>query len=108
MSEAWFAPEAAQYFPLVSVLSLTALAAPLIARGKHRGAILTIWGAIVAFGMALLATGAFALIDHQPYHVAAPLLITGLAIASAYSFSAFFVLRSYRMAEQRKVAAREL
>lgn len=108
MSEAWFTPGAAQYFALASVLSLTALATPLIARGKHRALIVNLWRAILAAGLALFAAGVWAYADGQPPHVTLPLLAAGLAMAGGFAISLYFVTRAYRSAEQRKIAAREL
>jgi hypothetical protein len=108
MTDAWFAPDFAYYFSGAGLLSLTALAAPVIARGKHRRAIISLWSAIIIAGLALLIAGIIAWLGRQPNHVTAPLLMTGFAIAAAYGFSMVFVLRVYRLAEQRKIAAKEL
>ena len=108
MTEAWFSPDAARYFILVAGLGLTALAVPFIARGTWRRTVVTIWAIIIAAGLGFLAVGAVAGITGQPFHVTAPLLLTGLFMAAGYGLSLVFVLRAYRLAERRKVAAQEL
>ncbi|MBP2157472.1 MULTISPECIES: hypothetical protein [Asticcacaulis] len=108
MMEAWFPPDGAYYFASASLLCLTALAAPTIAKGRRRTLIVGIWGAVIALGLGLLGLGGLALIGHQPGYVVTPLLATGLVMSVGYGVSLLFVLRAYRMAERRRVAAREL
>ena len=108
MNEAWFSPDAARYFILVAGLGLTALAVPFIARGTWRRTVVAIWMAIIAAGLLILVAGAIAAATGQPFYVTAPLLLTGLFMAAGYGLSLVFVLRAYRLAERRKVAAQEL
>ena len=108
LTEPWFSAEAARYFSGAAVLTLAALAVPFIIRGQYRRTVLTIWGLIIAVGLALSAAGVIALLSRQPFHVTAPLLITGLVMAASFSFSLVFIRRIYRQAEKRKVAAQEL
>ncbi len=108
MTNAWFSPEAAVWFAGAGVLCLTALAAPVIARGSRKRLIIGIWAGAIALGVVLLAAGVAGGMSGQPQHVVLPLLVTGLVMAAGYGISILFVLRAYRMAESRKVAAREL
>ncbi len=108
MVEAWFSPEAAYGFSGLAVLGLTALFAPAIAKGRHRTAIVSLWGAVIVLGAGLLVAGLVAWAGHQPGHVTLPLIVCGLTIVLAYAGSLVFVLKVYRVAELRKVAAREL
>ena len=108
MVEAWFSPEAAYGFSGLAVLGLTALFAPAIVKGRHRRAIVSLWSAIIVLGAGLLVAGLVAWTGRQPVHVTVPLIASGLAIVLAYAVSLVFVLKVYRVAELRKVAAREL
>ncbi|WP_443748386.1 hypothetical protein [Asticcacaulis solisilvae] len=108
MSEAWFPPEGALWFTGLCALGLTALAAPAISKGRYRTIVVGIWRAIIALGFALLAAGLVAWRGHQPLYVTLPLTISGGVIGAGYALSLVFVLKGYRVAEQRKVAAREL
>lgn len=107
-TEPWFSAGAAGWFSATGLLGLTALAAPFIIKGRYKATITWLWSAIIVIGLALTLAGFVAWRQHQPVHVTLPLLVTGAAIATAYAFSLIFVLRTYRQAEQRRVAAREL
>jgi CHASE2 domain-containing sensor protein len=108
MTHQWFSPEDAIWFASAGVLSLTALAAPVIARGRHKRLIVGTWGVTIVAGMLLLVAGVIAVLEGQPGHVVVPLMATGVIMAVGYGISLLFVLRAYRIAEHRKVAAREL
>lgn len=108
MTEPWFSPDTATYFAMAGLLGLTALAAPLIIRGRHRRLVLWLWGLVIALGFALLAAGLLALADGQPSHVTLPLLVTGAAMSVFYGFSLLLVYRIYRQAERRRIAAYDL
>lgn len=108
MTEPWFPAGDAVWFAAVGALGLTALAAPVILKGWHRATITGLWSTIIALGGIMFAAGLVAWQSGQPIHVTLPLLVTGGAVAIAYAISLVFVLRIYRQAEQRKVAAREL
>lgn len=108
MPDAWFPPDGAYFFALAGLLSLTALAAPWIARGDKAQIVRSVWSAIIALGGVFFALGLTAYVQAQPPHVYAPLLATGAAMALGYALSLVFVLRAYRLAERRKIAAHEL
>lgn len=108
MSHEWFSPAAATWFASAGILCLTALAAPVIAKGRHKKLVVGTWSAAIALGALLLAAGVVAALSGQPQHVTLPLLATGLVMGGGYGISILYVLRAYRMAESRKVAAREL
>ena len=108
MTHEWFSPEAATWFASAGFLCLTALAAPVIAKGRHKRVVIGTWSALIALGVLLLIAGVAAGPSGQPVHVVLPLAATGLVMAAGYGLSILFVLRAYRMAEHRKVAAREL
>lgn len=108
MTEPWFEPSAARYFALFALLGLTALATPWIVRGRYRRLVQGIWIAIIIAGAALVFLGVTALVEGQPYHVTATLLLTGAPTCFCYAVSLYFIERVYQHAERRKVAAREL
>jgi hypothetical protein len=108
MSAPWFSPEAAHWFAGLGMLSLTAAAVPAIKRGQYRALVVSVWRGITLFGLLMLAAGVLAWRDRQPDHVVLPLVLAGGLIAAGYAFSLVFILKGYRLAEQRKVAAREL
>ena len=108
MTDAWFSPETARLFSLLSLLSLCSLFAIPARRGLFRGPVLMLWYSVIALGLLLVATGAAAAVMNQPLHVSRTLVLCGFIVALVFTITRRGVLRAYQEAELRRTVAADL
>ena len=108
MTDAWFSPETARLFSLLSLLSLCSLFAIPARRGLFRGPLLMLWYSVIAFGLLLVAAGAAAALVNQPLHVNRTLALSGFIVALVFAITRRSLLRGYREAELRRTVAADL
>jgi hypothetical protein len=104
----WFGPDVAQWFPWLSLMSLTALVAPWVAKGRHKRLVNGIYITSIAFGVLLLAAGLIARFLEQPQHVSGPLMLAGVVITVVFAATMPVIVQGYAKAEERKMLARDI
>lgn len=108
MTDAWFAPDTARMFSLLSLLALTAALKPLAVSGRARAAVLGIFRFCFALGVALMLTGLAALTSGQPDYVVRTLLGSGVVVAIPFLAASRAALKHYTDFEMRKTIANDL
>lgn len=104
----WFGPDVAQWFPWLSLMSLVALVAPWVAKGRHKTLVTGIYVASIAFGVLLLAAGLIGRFIEQPEHVSGPLTLAGVVITVVFAATMPVIVKGYAKAEERKIVARDI
>jgi CHASE2 domain-containing sensor protein len=105
---AWFSPEAAQWFSLLAVLSLLAAMGRWVQRGRHETLVIRSFVAAMCLGIVLLAAAVAAFLLDQPSHVLRTLFVTGIVVTVVFAAVLGVVKKGYRDFEQRKIAARDM
>jgi hypothetical protein len=108
MSEAWFSPDVARLFSLLSLLSLLALAERFARQGRHRGYVMGAWNAAMAFACVLLAVAGLAYGVGQPAHVTRAFALSGFMLAVVFAHSRRGMTKLYTNAELRRSVADDL
>ena len=108
MTDAWFSPQAATLFSLLSLLSLCSLFAIPARRGLLRGLALSVWHTMIALGLVLVAAGTAAALTNQPVHVSRTLMLSGFVVALVFAVTRRGLLRGYQQAELRRTVAADL
>jgi hypothetical protein len=108
MIDAWFAPDVARWFSFLSLFSLLALVAPFVQRGSYKSLVVGSYAAVAALGLVLLGLAAVASSGGQPGYVIRSFVVTGAVLAALFVAFIPLILRGYRDAERRKIAAKDL
>lgn len=112
MTEQWFDPNLYAWIPgtLLGVAGgiLGALAAILATRGKAKGLVLGFYGLGIAVSAILLIAGVVALIQGQPYGIWYGLGLPGLLGVTVFGVLFPVLLKRYREAEARRLAAQDM
>ena len=108
MTEAWFTPETARLFSLLSLLALTAMVKPLAQQGRARAFVLALFSSCCVLGVVLFIAGIGAMMNGQPDYVRKALMLSGTVVAIPF-FSAWrHAVRIYTDFELRKTIASDL
>jgi biotin transporter BioY len=112
MIEPWFDPNHYAWIPgtaygLAAGL-MAGLGGWLVPRGRARNFILRAWLALWAVAVALLILGIVALANGQPWGVWYGLLLPGAIGTLVVGANSVVILKSYREAEERRLAAKDL
>jgi len=105
---AWFEPDAARWFAFFSLVSLLALTAPLAERGRYKAWVVGADATAIVLGLVLLGLAGIAALGQQPGYVIRPLLISGLVLTVVCAAVVPVLLRAYRDADHRRIAAKDL
>lgn len=106
---AWFDPEIARWFSLLSLLAIPLSAlGPLAHQGKYKTLVSAVHAGAVALGLVVLAVAGLALSLEQPGYIVVPLFVVGAAVTIACGATFPVMRRAYRDAENRRIAARNL
>ena len=112
MTEAWFDPNLYAWIP-GTVFGVTgglmgAVVGCMAPPGRARAAVLRLWFSVLGLAVLLAAAGLVALMKGQPYGVWFGLLMPGADGTIVIGALSPLVLKRYREAEERKMAARDL
>jgi hypothetical protein len=105
---AWWGPDAAVWFSLLSLLACLAALDTFAQRGKYEALVTNVFAGAVALGGVFLILGSVALLLAQPWYVVFPLLLVGAVTAPAAYSSLRGARRAYRAAEERKIVAKNI
>jgi uncharacterized membrane protein len=110
--EPWFDPNHYAWIPgtaygVLAVL-MGVLAAWLAPRGRARHFMLRTWFGLWVAAIGLLVVGAVALADRQPWGIWYGFLLPGVVGTLVVGANSLVLLRRYREAEERRLAARDL
>ena len=108
MTDAWFSPETARLFSLLSLLSLCSLFAIPAKKGQLRGLAMGVWNTVIGFGVLLLGAGVVAASTRQPWHVSYALLVSGLVLAVTFFLTRRVLISAYEEAAVRRTVAADL
>ena len=112
MNQAWFDPFVYAWIPGTAYGCaagiMGALVGILVPRGKARSFVLNGWVALWLTAVALLCTGAAALVMGQPWGVWYALLLPGAIGFAVVGGNFFVILKAYKSLEQRRLAALDL
>lgn len=112
MSEPWFDPNLYAWIPgtLLGVAGgiLGSLAGTLAPRGKGKGLVLSCFALALTASAILLIAGIVAFIQAQPYGVWYGLGLPGLLGCTVLGALFPMILKRYREAEERRLAAQDL
>lgn len=106
--DSWFSEETSRWFAYLAFLAFFSLLGPYAAQGRGRRLVMTIWGVLVAAGVACLAAAVAALWVGQPEHVVRPLAVAGGVVTVVFGALYRTLSRSYQEAELRRIVARDL
>ena len=108
MNEAWFAPELAPWFSMLSLLSLLAYLQTYALKGKHRATVLGAYQACTVGAGLIVLVGAAAWLVGQPPWVWGTLVFAGGLTCVLMIYSTRRVAHMYKDAELRKSIAQDL
>lgn len=105
---AWFSPDAAPYFSLLSLMSIMALMSHWIRQGKHRLLVIGSFFASIGLGVAFMVGAFAAWILGQPEYVISALAMTGFIITVVFCATMPVVYKGYSQADQRRMIAKDI
>src|SRR5581483_7542783 len=112
MIDPWFDPNLYAWMPGTAYALLAALMGGLVGwlvpRGRARTFILRAWFTLWAIAVALLIIGLVALVSGQPWGAWYALLLPGAVGTLVVGGNSLVILKSYRVVEQRRLAAKDL
>lgn len=108
MSEAWFTPDTARMFSLLSLLALTALVKPMAQHGRGRAFVLALFSSCCVLGVVLFVAGIAAMVSGQPEYVRKALTLSGTVVAIPFFAAWRHAVRIYTDFELRKTIANDL
>ena len=106
--DSWFSQEFSRAFAWLALLSVFALLGPYSLRGRRRRLVMTIWLALLGFGIVCLCAAIVAWRVGQPDYVIRPLAVSGVVITVIFSALYGTLRRAYQEAELRRIVARDL
>jgi hypothetical protein len=108
MMEAWFSPQAAPYFSLLSLMSLMALMSYWIRQGRYRNIVIGSFYAAIGLGIAFMGAALVAWIAGQPEYVINALAMTGVVITIVFVATMPVVYKGYAEVDQRRMIAKDI
>ena len=105
---AWFQPDAAHWLSFLSFFALLSLLTPLAQRGLYKTWVISADAGAILLGLCFLGAAGVATRADQPQYVTRPFLITGITLTIVCGAVLPVILRAYRDAERRRMAALDL
>jgi hypothetical protein len=112
MTQPWFDPNLYAWIPgtVYGVVAglMGGLVGWLVPRGRAREFVLRAWFTVWAVAIVFLIAGMVALMNGQPWGVWYGLLLPGGIGAVVLGANSLVILKTYRVAEERRLAAKDL
>jgi CHASE2 domain-containing sensor protein len=106
--DSWFSEEFSRAFVYLAFLSFFSLLGPYAVRGRRRKLVMTVWAALIGFGVLCLGAAITAWWVGQPQHVVRPLALSGVVITVIFAGLYRTLRHAYQEAELRRIVARDL
>ena len=112
MVEPWFDPNNYAWIPGtaygIAAAWMGAVVGFNVPKGKKRGFILKAWFTLWAIAVVLMIAGVVAVAAGQPWGVWFAFLLPGVIGTLVVGANSVVIIRSYRVVEQRRLAAKDL